>query len=683
MHCRTRALERDLWPWLVAAAGLAVASCTPKTPDTDWPTYLGDAGRGHYSELTEIDPTNVARLSVAWRYDAGELQPGVSVMDTSPLVVGGVLFGLSPTLDAFALDAATGVELWRSAAPGAADAAIEHNQRGMLWWAGATDAGDTEAGLYYVAGTRLVALDPRTGKARMGFGVEGALDLATVATAGVAEVAGPGLVVDDRILLALKGTKPTGCGAVIAVNVSDGGLAWRADLCEPTPTSPSLHSGSGASPHLIAAGNASTAMAFDATHGLVFVPAEAGGVTPATPQAPVSASLLALDSATGEVRWRQSIYRRESWRGRLAAPPVLVQFPHGEGVADAVALATRRGHLFLFDTGTGAPLHPTVEQHGEAVSALTLVRQTFAPSERPAASALAERVAPLQATPWTPPTTTGTLLFPGVRAGAGWGGAAFDPTLQRLILNVEETASVLRLIEVPAGFSKRNVYFAHCARCHGADLKGLYQGRADRYGAGGPSLVDVGERMSERNIHTVIAQGRGSMPRFDQLPELERIALVDYLLQPPDDFSRDVRTSERSFLVAEPVTLRDSERLPGNVPPWGSLVAFDLGAGEPAWRVPLGEYPSRPGLGFGAENTGGAVVTAGGLVFIAATPDMKLRAFDALDGALLWESELSAGGFGTPAVYAAGGRQFIAIAAGGGRLGPPSGSEYIAFALPD
>ena len=123
--------------------------------------------------------------------------------------------------------------------------------------------------------------------------------------------------------------------------------------------------------------------------------------------------------------------------------------------------------------------------------------------------------------------------------------------------------------------------------------------------------------------------------------------------------------------------------MPGNAPPWGSLVAFDLGAGKPAWRVPLGEYPSRPGLGLGAENTGGAVVTAAGLVFIAATPDMKMRAFDVADGSLLWESELSAGGFGTPAVYAAGGRQFVVIAAGGGRLGPPSGSEYIAFALPD
>ena len=422
MHCRTRAVDleggrlalppRSAWAWLVVAASFAV-SCTPKTPDTDWPTYLGDAGRGHYSELTEIDRGNVGRLAVAWRYDAGELQPGVSVMDTSPLVVGGVLFGLSPTLDAFALDAATGAELWRSEAP---DGVQEQSQRGLLWWPGGTDGG-AEAGLYYVAGSHLVALEPHTGKARAGFGVQGRLDLWTQGTTGAFGVAGPGLVVDDRIVLAVTGTEAVGCGAVIAVNAVDGGRAWRADLCE------------------LAAGNPSTAMAFDASRGLVFVPVEAGGVN-RSPPAPVSATLLALDAATGELRWRQAIYRRESWHGRLASPPVLVRFPGGGQAADAVALATRRGHLFLFDRDSGVPLHPMAEQHGEAVSALKFVRQTFLPSERPAASGVADRVATLETAPWTPPTTAGTLVFPGVDGGAGWGGAAFYPTLQRLILNV-------------------------------------------------------------------------------------------------------------------------------------------------------------------------------------------------------------------------------------------------------
>ena len=131
------------------------------------------------------------------------------------------------------------------------------------------------------------------------------------------------------------------------------------------------------------------------------------------------------------------------------------------------------------------------------------------------------------------------------------------------------------------------------------------------------------------------------------------------------------------------LTVRDPDGLPGNAPPWGTLAAIDLATGGIDWQVPFGEYLSHPGLGLGAENVGGPVVTASGLVVVAATPDMKLRAFDARDGAVLWGADLWASGYSTPVVYRAAGRQFVVIAAGGGRLGPPSGSEYVAFALPE
>ena len=644
----------------MAVSTLALVGCTPDVPDADWPTYLGDPGRRHYSELTRIDATNVAGLEVAWRYDAGELQPGISVMDTSPLVVDGVLYGLSPTLDAFALDAATGEELWRSEL---ADAAVGQSQRGLLWWSSADGEGEAKRGLYYIAGSQLVALAPRTGDGLPGFGSGGGVDLAALVSARNLRVAGPGVVAQGRILIGLAGEATENAtnmvAAVLAIDAGDGSVAWTADLAR-----------FGERP--------STAMAFDGARGLAFVSTESELVEAGDP---VSAGLVALDATTGELRWRQSIYRRESWGGRLASPPTLVRFEREGQAVDAVALATRRGHLFLFDRDNGDALHPTVLQNGEPVSGLTFTRQTFTPSERQSAADATSRAATFETTPWASPTVAGTLLFPGVDAGAGWGGAAFEPATQRLILNVQETASILRLLEVPAGFSDRNVYFLHCARCHGADRKGLYEGRADRYGAGGPSLIDLGQRMSTRDIRTVIEQGRGAMPRFDGLSELERIALVRYLLGGPDDFTDDDRTTEPGHVLAEPVPFSGADRLPANAPPWGSLVAFDLNARKPAWQVPLGEYLSSPGLEMGAENTGGAVVTASGLIFVAATPDMKLRAFNATDGALLWESELSAGAFGTPAIYAAAGRQFITIAAGGGHLGPPSGSEYIAFAL--
>jgi quinoprotein glucose dehydrogenase len=131
--------------------------------------------------------------------------------------------------------------------------------------------------------------------------------------------------------------------------------------------------------------------------------------------------------------------------------------------------------------------------------------------------------------------------------------------------------------------------------------------------------------------------------------------------------------------------LYDHEQLPASKPPWGSLTAIDLNRGEIAWRRPLGDYAAvlesgRSGLG--AENYGGPVVSAGGLLFLAATPDAKLRAFDKATGEILWEAALPADGFATPAVYEADGRQFVVVAAGGGKLGRPSGSHYVAFALP-
>ncbi len=122
--------------------------------------------------------------------------------------------------------------------------------------------------------------------------------------------------------------------------------------------------------------------------------------------------------------------------------------------------------------------------------------------------------------------------------------------------------------------------------------------------------------------------------------------------------------------------------MPGNSPPWGTLSSIDLATGHIAWQVPFGEYPGHEGLGYGSESYGGPLVTASGLIFIGATPDAKFHAYDARDGKLLWTGDLPAGGFATPAVYAVDGKQYVAIAGGGGRMGPPSSSQYVAFSLP-
>jgi quinoprotein glucose dehydrogenase len=203
-----------------------------------------------------------------------------------------------------------------------------------------------------------------------------------------------------------------------------------------------------------------------------------------------------------------------------------------------------------------------------------------------------------------------------------------------------------------------------------------------------PSLEDIHLKYWPWEIWDIVRNGRGRMPGFSHQPWYYSLGAIVYLYQPNEAEGEQFPASEKPGTLtygARFQKLRDSDNLPGSKPPWGSLNALDLNAGTIRWRIPLGDYPQAEMLGLsglGAENYGGPVVTAGGLLFIASTPDKKLRAFDKLTGKLLWHGSLPAAGFATPAVYEAMGRQFIVIAAGGGKLDASVGSSYVAYALP-
>ena len=265
------------------------------------------------------------------------------------------------------------------------------------------------------------------------------------------------------------------------------------------------------------------------------------------------------------------------------------------------------------------------------------------------------------------------MLYPWYDGGAEWGGSAFDPADNRLILNGNDAAGILTLSEIPVGFSAYGTYAAHCGACHGLTLEGTDQA---------PSLVDLTERMEYAEILERVNEGRGRMPGFAHLEDIERQAIMRYVLS-PEPTEDEPSTDVRYVLSSGYVYLRDHEELPGNTPPWGALNSIDLATGEIVWKVPFGNYLSHPDLGYGAISYGGPVVTATGVIFIAATPDKKFRAYDSRDGSILWETELTAAGFSTPAIYSVDGTQYVAIAAGGGRMGPPVGSEYFVYALPD
>ena len=662
---------------------LLLCSCTPDLQNANWSTYLGDPGRSHYSELVQINRDNVHELEVAWVYDSGELLSGSRpTMYTSPLIIDGVLYGLSPRLVAFALDAATGDELWRHD-PDASGSA----QRGLMWW-----QDDDRSRLFYTAGRELIALDPSTGQPVEDFGENGRLDLTPSGRSAPFFVSVPGIIFEDLIVLGFSTDEGdrAHAGAVRAYSAITGDLVWRFNSL---PRPGEMGSETWADAALERAGGANnwTGMALDVERELLFVPT--GSATPdfygaSRPGDNLFANcLLALDARTGELRWYFQAVHHDLWDRDLPSPPTLVQVERFGEVIDAVAVSTKSGHLFVFDRDTGESLYDIAEVStlpsdlpGEQasltqpVSSVAFTRQSFEITTRSqeATDFVEDLIKDLDQRPWAPPTEAGTLFYPAYDGGAEWGGSAFDPNGNRLILNAQEIGGIIRLHEIPVGFSDRNAYVEHCASCHGIDREGT---------DAGSSLVDIGDRLTRGQLARVMREGRGRMPSFDHLQDFERNAVLAHIRSPESEVE-DPPSTEVDYVFGGALRVRDHEGLPGNSPPWGTLNSIDLATGEIDWQIPFGDYPETEGLGFGAENYGGPVVTASGLIFIGATPDRKFRAYDVRDGEVLWEAELSAAGFATPAMYGVDGQQYVVIAAGGGRRGPPSGSEYVAFSLP-
>lgn len=681
-------------------------------PEREWRTYLGARTVDHYSPLDEIDRSNVSRLEVAWRYEAGGASAyDVSQIQFNPLVVKGVLYGSSPTLRLFALDASTGEELW-SFQPDV-DAKVWTPSRGAVYW----EDGDDER-ILFGAGNFLHAIDARTGRPIRSFGDGGRVDLrlglgrevddplmGVVATT-------PGTLFEDLLILGSRVNEAAGAapGHVRAFDVRTGEIRWIFHTI-PQPGEFGYDTWPPEAWKKVGGANAWAGISVDVERALAFVPT--GSATPdfyggeRAGDNLFANTLLALDARTGERRWHFQVVRHDIWDRDLPSPPNLVEIVRNGERIPAVAQLTKTGDTFLFHRETGEPLFPIreVPVQGPAVPGEFPAQSQPLPTRPPAIvrqhfsletvtdrtpEARAEVLRRLEGRRYGPlygPTSTeGTVSFPGTDGGAEWGGAAWDAETGLLYVNANDVPWILQMIQLPeeegVGHLLAQGYLYVCSACHGLDMKGD--------GGAVPSLVDISDRIGLLDLYRLVRDGRGRMPGMGGTLEWWQSAAIAWFVysadpeDAPSSWASQAGDTQR-FGHAGYQKLLDADGLPGAKPPWGTLSALDLAAGEIRWQVPLGDYPAireAGQSGFGAESYGGPVVSAGGLLFIAATPDERIRAFDKRTGELLWEAELPASGFATPASYEADGRQYLVVAAGGGKLGRPSASQYVAFALP-
>ena len=681
-------------------------------PNTDWAEYNGDGARSHYSPLSQITTQNVQHLKVAWTYAAGgaDIVGNRTQMQCNPIIINGVLYGVSPDTQAFAIDAATGQPRWKTS--------LSDNggtlSRGVTYW---TDG--KERRIFFGAGKWLYALNADTGKPIANFGQQGRIDLKLgIERPGADEYVRsntPNVIYKNLIIVGARVSENETAllGDIRAFDVRTGKLAWTFHTI-PQPGELGYTTWSPVQPRQRLGGaNAWAGMAIDRQRGIVYIPTGSaaydfyGGNRKGDNL--FANCLLALDAATGKRLWHFQTVHHDIWDRDPPATPNLLTVtqpgPNGRfRRIDAIAQTTKQGFVFIFDRVTGNPLFPVEERpfptdgvQGEAPSPTQPIplkpapftRQAFTVADiNPWAIDRDVIVAQLQKArtggPYIPLTSTMTIFYPGTDGGAQWGGSATDPD-GIIYIPAKQNPCYSSLVEqkqpgANASVTGAQLYRQTCAGCHGADRQGNHDGSY-------PSLLGISNRLSTEAIHQVLLRGRGMMPAFSHLDERERKAIVDFLT---NKTTATPLLQANSKVILSPYQHTgynrwyDKNGYPVSTPPWGTLTAIDLNTGEHRWQVPLGEYKELTERGIsptGTDNYGGPLATAGGLLFIAATRDEQFRAIDKKTGKILWQVSLPAAGFATPATYSVGGKQFVVIACGGGKLNRKSGDKYVAFAL--
>ena len=653
-----------------------------------WQRSHGDNGGTRFSALDQINRQNVTNLQVAWTYHSKD---GSNNIQCNPIIVEGLMFAPTPGRHIVAVNAETGLERWRFKPEG------RPAFRGLLYWPGR--AGLNER-VIFPSGPHLYALNPKTGQPIADFGEGGRTRLPGVAQGDFGAATACPAIFENIVVV------PGFEKDVWGFDIVTGKLLWTFHT---VPHAGEFGHDTWDRTETYGA-NCWAGMAMDEARGIAYI--TTGGPKPNFIGVGhhgdnlFANCVVAIDARTGKYLWHFQEIRHDLWDLDISAPPNLGTITRDGKRIDIVAACTKIGNTLLLDRVTGKPIFP------------------FRLRRAPTSTLPGERTAPYQPDVELPepflhiefketdlggrneemadwargrfasatrgffvPCSEGRAnLFFGIDGGAEWTGACIDQDTGRLYVTANHVGwiiSAFRDDEPPDDLKApktrgREVYEQACMSCHGATRLGV---------STCPPLRGLRHRLTDDVVRKLIREGRNAMPGLPDMREADLNALLDYLML-RDGFVK-ARTSQPdrpSYSVSGYPKFYDPDGFPANKPPWGTLNCIDLDSGRLVWRVPLGQDPRlKDGdlKNTGSENYGGAIVTAGGLVFCAGTRDNKMRAFDKETGSELWSAKLPWTGSAPPASYEVNGRQYIVIAAtGGNKLGTPYGDAYVAFALP-
>ncbi|MBA82197.1 family 16 glycoside hydrolase [Leeuwenhoekiella sp.] len=681
---------------------------------TDWAIYRGDKKANQYSELGQINAANVHALEPVWEYKHGD--PDRPSMYSNPIVVNGLMYFTTPKLHVVAIDAVTGKEEWVfDPAPYSPDKKdFRGRSRGVTYW---EDANGKNGRIFNFVKDRVYALDARTGKRIDDFGPDGFIDLrqnlpVDPKDASV-EMTSPGIVYKNYLIVGSR--VPEGSfstpGDIRAYNAKTGEFEW---IFHTIPQKGEFGYDTWEFEEDVVYGGANPwgGFSLDEERGWVFF--ATGSPAPdfihggnRKGKGLFGNCIIALDATTGERQWHYQNIHHDIFDYDNPPAPMLTDIQVGDSIQEAVVQFTKMGLTFVLDRQTGEPIFPVVELPVPA-------------SDVPGEEAWATQPFPVKPPPfnritlnesdlsnispevheyvlkefkkyrtgnlYTPASEQGTITMPGHQGGMEWGGGSYDPYTNVVYINVNEAPTIHKLVKYQELENKEEatpeqrgalLYNNACTSCHGANR----QGNPPAF----PKLTDL--QLSDGEIKDLLFNGKGMMPSFEQLGEEQVNDLIAFLKSDGDEGKTKESVKSKTRYSNQAPFFVDQNGYPAIAPPWGTLNAVDLGTGNILWKVPLGEYPELVEQGIrntGSKSFGGPVATAGDVVFMAGTPDEKIRAFNSHNGDVLWEYKLPAAGYATPSVYMIDGKQYLVIAAGGGgKNATKYGDSVIAFALPD